>query len=648
MMIINKVKVLVSCSLLCVCSLTAQTVKWTGAAGDGAFFNEANWLELETGSAPVAGSIDQGVPINMNLSIENAPAAVGGSSGIDSGILMGTGSLTIRKSVLKMAAGFGITMGNTSSALVIDSAEVSSDFLKNATVTAGGDSKIYLRSADPFDAASTINITSPDAWLLMPGLNAVNAGINYSSRVKIFGSDLVDLSNARIVQYYSGTAILAHSASYKPLRIFDNDRLSGTSADVEMYVVKSGVNIPGSLNDKISSFRLKKGFMVTLAVENNGTGISKVYIASESDLIIGQLPAALNNNVSFIRVMPWVWVNKKGTGGNVAGVDGSWYYNWGQTANSFLDREYAPMGWGKGSFDTQAEVNTLINKRRVTHVMSFNEADNCNDQSGKFGELCKVDTAVLYHQNKMKTGLRIVSPSGREGTEMNWLKNMNTLAVPRGIRMDVIGIHWYDWGASPANTPNEDPTRIFNRFKNAVIACYNYYKMPIWITEFNANPHRYRWVQDRFLELALPWLESTPYVERYAYFQPFSGNGDFFDANGKITSTGTIYLNHSSTPSIQEVNINRYGNNLESRMETSTSTDELVDGAITFSVLMNPANKTLYVESFEKQLSISLINMQGMEVKKVRSNSIEDISMLSSGMYLLSSPGLSTRKLLID
>src|SRR5690606_12599118 len=131
--------------------------------------------------------------------------------------------------------------------------------------------------------------------------------------------------------------------------------------------------------------------------------------------------------------------------------------------------------------------------------------------------------------NLMKSGLRIVSPSGRENAEVNWLKNMNTLAIPAGTRMDVIGMHWYDWGASPKTTPNANPTEVFNRFKNRVTACYNYYKMPIWITEFNANPSRTRAVQNGFLELALPWLEQTPYVERYAYFQPNGGNGDFFD-----------------------------------------------------------------------------------------------------------------------
>ncbi|MFA5417296.1 MAG: glycosyl hydrolase [Bacteroidales bacterium] len=627
--------------------LQAQNLKWTGVAGDASFFNENNWVDTGSGNVPISGTIDPGVPINKNLIIESASAVIGGINGVTSEILMGTGNLTIKKSTLKIGSGYGLNMGSPANTLLIDSAVVTAESLKNATLNISGDSKLYLKGNNPFDINSNINITSYDAWIFSPTLNALTANTSYAYRVKDFGNAMVESTNARIVQYYTGCAFVAYSSGLTPLRIYDYQNLEGDYGDVQVYVIKAGLNIPGNLNKRVSSFKLKKGYMATFAVETNGTGMSKVYIASESDLVINTLPPALNDNVSFIRVVPWIWVNKKGTGGNVTGVDGSWYYNWGATANSFIDREYAPMGWGKGSFDTQTEVNALVNKKRVTHVMSFNEADNCEDQSGKFGLLCVVDTAVLYHQNTMKSGLRIVSPSGREGTEQNWLKNMNNLAVPRGIRMDVIGIHWYDWGANPKTTPDEDPAKIFTRFKNKVIACYNYYKMPIWITEFNANLSRNRWVQDGFLELALPWLEQTPYVERYAYFQPNGGNGDFFDTNGNLTSTGTIYFNHVSTPSIKEEQINYYVNNLESRMNTPTSTDDLTTSNREMQVYLNNLNRSLFIGS-EKNESFYLINVQGVLLRKFQSNATEDISDLSKGVYILYARGVTPQKILLN
>ena len=97
--------------------------------------------------------------------------------------------------------------------------------------------------------------------------------------------------------------------------------------------------------------------------------------------------------------------------------------------------------------------------------MSFNEADDCSAQSGQYGSLCKVDTAALWHKHAMKLGIRIVSPSCRENEELNWLKNVNNIMVPVGTRMDVIGMHWYDWDGY-SNNKASDANSIFNRFKN--------------------------------------------------------------------------------------------------------------------------------------------------------------------------------------
>jgi len=571
----KKSLLLISIQLIFLFPMFSQNLIWTGRAGDAAFFNESNWKNTATNNVPAAGTIDPGVAINANLNIINATDLIGGTSGISTDILLGTGSLLIRKSTLKMASGKGIDMGNAINTFTIDSAVVRADYLKNAATTLRGDTKLYLTADNPFDAATNLNIASNDAWIFAVNLNAVTAVTSHIPRIKINGASLVDRTNARISQYYYGCAIAAYSSELSPLRVFDASNLNGNNADITVQTIKSGAGIPSNMNNSIVSFKLKKGYMVAFAVNDDGTGMSQVYIASETDLLINELPNALKNNISFIRVIPWTWVNKKGTGGDTKGVNASWYYNWGTEQTSNLDRQYAPMTWGKSSIDTQSKVDALVQKTTVSHLMSFNESDNCEDQSGKYGMLCKVDTAVKYQMNLLKTGLRVLSPSCREGEELKWVKNLNTLAVPAEVRMDAIGMHWYDWGANPSNTPDEDPATIFARFKAKVIACYNYYKMPIWITEFNANKFRNTRVQDEFLKLALPWLESTWYVERYAYFQPFGGNGNFFDANGNITSTGSIYLNQVSTPAIQESDVNTCGNNLQSRMNETTAIFEV-------------------------------------------------------------------------
>lgn len=87
---------------------------------------------------------------------------------------------------------------------------------------------------------------------------------------------------------------------------------------------------------------------------------------------------------------------------------------------------------------------------------------------------------------------------------------------------------------------------VFQRFRNHLNKVYQKYKRPIWVTEFNANIWRQRSIQNDFLELALPYLDKVGYVERYAYFPPSTGTGDFYDGQGGVSTTGLIYRNHVS------------------------------------------------------------------------------------------------------
>jgi hypothetical protein len=648
-LILNSIKKTLTLTIIFIGVLTvnAQNLVWTGNANDGQFFNENNWKDDQNGTIPKSGTIEPNTAINKNLCIKNYEPILGGSAGIAGNIVMGQGNLSIVNATIKLGDGFCIDMGSGINILLIDSSIVYSNEIKNASVTLSGDSKLYLFSNNPIDNNSKINIISYDAWIFAPALNAQLANTGIVNKISILGQAFSINNNATINQYYNGSAINPFQLYYKPLRFFDNENQTGTYGEVVAKTVFSDTAIPNNLNKKISSFILKKGYMVTLAVEGDGSGISQVYIASESDLYINKLPTGLNDNVSFIRVIPWIWVNKKGTGGDVKGVNASWYYNWGSSNISDLDREYSAMTWGKSAIDTKDDVNAFIRKTKITHIMSFNESDNCNDQSGKYGSLCVVDTAVIYQKNLMKTGLRILSPSCREGEELNWVKNMNTLAVPLNTRMDAIGMHWYDWGASPSTTPDEDPAKIFARFKAKVNACYNYYKMPIWITEFNANKFRNTWVQDGFLKLALPWLESTWFVERYAYFQPFGGFGDFFDANGVITSTGSIYLNQVSTPSIKEQDYNKLGSNLQKIIDIPLATNEIQSKKMDFEIFPNPVKNEMIVTSTE-YCDCDLVNLQGVIVKSFSTNKTIGIETLPKGIYLVCCSGFSPQKLLIQ
>ena len=193
------------------------------------------------------------------------------------------------------------------------------------------------------------------------------------------------------------------------------------------------------------------------------------------------------------------------------------------------------MSWGAAGTSAPALADYLA-MNQVNHLLGFNESDNCFDQSGQYGnpKLCNVPTAVELYKNLQKVGLRLGSPATREEGAQNtngWLNQFITECEEASIRIDFVALHWYDWESSPLNNRVVPASQIFRRFKRYLSNAYHRHRKPLWITEFNANRHRSTEIQNEFLELALPYLESIGYVERYSYFQPNGGAGDFFGTN---------------------------------------------------------------------------------------------------------------------
>jgi sialate O-acetylesterase len=518
-------------------SSSAPTTVWTGVANND-FFNEANWKNSVTNAVPASGTINPGQNITLALEI-NIPATITATGGA---IQFSTGSL------------------------VLGSANLSATALSGGTVTINEGGYLNLSSASPLLNNVQLNFTSGIGWVRTNNYKASAISATNLAQIKVNNSDSAYQLNLRLDNYYlNGCVVRANLATTTPLKVYDGVNSLGNSALITVNTIHSGIAIAGSMNNKIKSFVLKKGFMVTFAIENDGTGKSINYIASESDLVINTLPKTMLNAVSFIRVIPWNWVGKRGRTDEALGLDTSWIYRWNNSFNSTLDWEYAPMAWGHSGANDAADIATYIGKYNSTHVMGFNEPDNCSGQSGQYGQLCQTDVAVGYYKNLMKTGMRLVSPGCREeGALANgWLKEFRDKATAQDIRIDAIAVHWYDWGSNPVANPNQTAEQIFARFQNYLTTVHNLHGLPIWITEFNANPARSNATNAAFMALALPYLETLDYVERYAWFPYETGTnyyeltpdpenpGEFIDTT-TLTAVGTAYKNQVSTPAIPE------------------------------------------------------------------------------------------------
>ena len=435
-----------------------------------------------------------------------------------------------------------------------------------------------------------------------------------------------------------------NSEEFSNLAVFSENNFEGQSANIINNTVFKGGSIPNNLNDDVSSFKLKKGYMATFAENEDGTGKSKVFIASENDIIINILPEYLDNKISFIRVIPWNWVTKKGTAGDTESMNNNWFYKWSNNGSSDMSREYVPMAWGKGAADDLNDIEIFKQKYKSTHLLGFNEPDNCNDQSGQFGNMCVVDTSLVYYKNLLKTGLRMVSPATRQGEVFSWLNEFNYKAENQEIRIDVIAVHWYDWTSNPENSPNANPQDIYNRFVNYLENVYNLYGLPIWITEFNANRYRNEWVHRQFLQLALPYLEETEYIERYSFFPPVTDQADFFDENNNYTQIGEFYSNFNSTNSLAEneyaspSNLNSDGYEFtqpECNPNNEFLSNHEIESKKEITIHPNPSSDYVFIEFDQEITDLKILNIEGRIIKELRPIEYINVSFLNKGIYFL-------------
>jgi Glycosyl hydrolase catalytic core. len=320
-------------------SLHSQPVRPSCLPGQNKMAHQICLVEpdLEKDRHPIPGTINAGEPIRYNLYAKNAVIAANGAIVFESDHI-------------------GFTMDGV--ALNLEGS------LANGIVSITGSSTVHFREVNPLGENAIINLLDHESWVYLHEKNpdeVIAAASNLWVNDEVATID----GNFRVNQFYQkGSLLRVKSADYTPLTITS----STSSASLNESIIYAGNAIPAGLNNQTSSFVLKRGYMATFAINENGTGKSKVYIASEEDLTVTELPAALQGNVSFIRVLPWNWVTKKGNGGFKPGVDAGWFYNWGNGQTSKPNYEYVPMAWGAGGASSTG-VNLVINKDKTTHLL---------------------------------------------------------------------------------------------------------------------------------------------------------------------------------------------------------------------------------------------------------------------------------------
>ncbi|MEJ8843718.1 glycosyl hydrolase [Lacibacter sp. H375] len=314
--------------------------------------------------------------------------------------------------------------------------------------------------------------------------------------------------------------------------------------------------LPAGFDNNIASFDLPKGYMVVFAENNDGSGESSCYVASKAPIRLNFSPR-LRDKVSYIRYIPIDNPSKKGvafTDSNVVKqFNTSWYYGWSINRPSFGPMNFIPMTWGKGTA-TVADVNYLVGRKDINHLLSFNEPDNSGQSN-----IASIDTAIARYRIMMQTGLRLGSPAVEQNNAFvagKWLPMFMDSAKAKKLRIDYVCLHWYDWGNENSNTGGDTlvAEQVFTRFKAYVErARLTYPDQKLWLTEYNCNPSRNARPNliKYFMQLSSEWLNTVPYVERYAYFQTRTGA---VDANGNLNDLAKFW-NSLPSPPVFPVNI---------------------------------------------------------------------------------------------
>ncbi len=398
---------------------------------------------------------------------------------------------------------------------------------------------VISSSSSPFTTSGSVNIADTEhAVVIFSNIKPSEVIKKYMSFIYINGEKAQNGTNCQVKMYGAGAIVFPYDSKFKPLTVYSEPNFEGTAVNsfgLENTGGFMNTLTAAKLNNRIRSFKLKRGYMVTFALGTGGWGYSRCFIADQADLEMATMPANMDSRISSYRVFHWYNAQKKGLASNANqaandALNTSWCYDWAQGNASLLpDHEWVP----NHIYEDWPSAATCGGVTGSCHMKTNNEPGNSADDHPQ-----DVATVLANWQNLMRTGLRLCSETSHDGS-MNHLKAFIDSIDARGWRCDVIDLHCY-WASG---------------FGNMTSYSDNYGKgRPIWISEWiwgaswNNNGAFGSGVTDTQIlnqtKSILSTLNSNSRVERYAYW-----NGETkarIYENGSLTSLGKYYASMNS------------------------------------------------------------------------------------------------------
>ena len=399
----------------------------------------------------------------------------------------------------------------------IDNKDVTVSSYTDMEVIMSGKSNLHLTATTKQLNNSTIDLTSENSWVFFDNIRPTTVVDSLLQYITVNSKAAVQKSNVRVSIYKHGAVVIPQSPTFQPLKVYTEQNFTGDSTSYSMFTYNSSLGT--TFDNKIRSFKLKRGYMATLASAADGTGYSRVFIADDKDLEFSIMPALLDKSISFIRVFDWEWVSKKGwcgTSSTASGlINSTWCYDWSAYASTNTFSEYVPMR-AKLNWAPFTQISGL---QYVTHALGLNEPDHAEQHvDDNNSTVVTVSQALAQWPDLLKSGLRLGAPAT---TSFSWLYQFVDSCNARNYRVDYVAVHAY-WGAKPALNWYNDLKYVSQRTGR-----------PVWITEWNngANWTTETWPSSASLitdanatkqlndmKAILNVMDTSSFIERYSIY----------------------------------------------------------------------------------------------------------------------------------
>ena len=316
-----------------------------------------------------------------------------------------------------------------------------------------------ITNTTPFSDEGLVNIVNTEhAVVILTTVKPSVAISKWLSRVQINGTAAVNNGNCQVKLWDKGCIIFPYGNSFKPLTVFAEQQYQGDSC--KNYGTENSGGYMNTLsaaklNNRIRSFKLKRGYMVTFSTLPKGRGYSRCFIAADKDLEVPTLPAVLDQKISSYRIFKWYDTGKPqlaAAGGNndaCSALNVTSTYTWGTTSNMSPDVENVPHHIYENYPSPSALGACTTSPHMKTNNEPMNPADDPKNQTED------VDAVLANWEDLMATGMRLCSPSSWDGSDYTngtgYIKRFIDSIDARGWRCDIIDLHCY-WPESNFST----------------------------------------------------------------------------------------------------------------------------------------------------------------------------------------------------